>query len=294
MKNKLLVLLLALMAGTGCSMEKVESGHVGVKVYTLGSDKGEVEVVGVGRYWLSWNEDMYFFPTFQQNYTWTAPAKQSHDPDESIVFQTVEGMQVGADIGISFHLDKDKIGAIFQTYRRGVEEITDTFLRNYVRDSLNAAGSKLPVEAVYGSGKTDLINGVEKAVKAQVDPTGIVVDKIYLIGSFRLPEAIREALNQKMAATQRAQQRQNEVAEAKAEADKAVAQAQGKAESAKLMAQQQADSLLITAEAEAKANRVLSESLSDNLIRYKTVEKWNGVTPVTSLGGNTTTLLNVK
>jgi regulator of protease activity HflC (stomatin/prohibitin superfamily) len=292
MKSKLLFVLFLLFVGTGC-LDRVESGYVGVKVYTLGSDKGEIEVLGTGKYYIGWNEELHRFPVFQQNYTWEKSSKDG-GVDESIVFQTVEGMQVGADVGISFHLDREKIGTIFQTYRRGVEEITDTFLRNHVRDALNAAGSKLTVESVYGSGKTDLIAEVEKNVKEKVEPTGIIVDKIYLIGSFRLPKQITQALNDKMGATQRAQQRQNEVAEAKAEADKAVEQARGRAESAKLVAQQEADSLLITAEAQAKANRVLSESLSPNLIQYKQIEKWNGVLPVTTLGSGTGTLLGVK
>lgn len=290
--KSLFVVLLALFASTGC-LDRVESGHVGVKVYTLGSDKGEVEVLGVGKYYIGWNEELHLFPVFQQNYTWEKATKEG-GVDESIVFQTVEGMQVGADVGISFRLDKEKIGTIFQTYRRGVEEITDTFLRNHVRDAMNASGSKLTVESVYGSGKTDFMADVEKTVKAKVEPTGIIVDKIYLIGSFRLPPQITQALNDKMGATQRAQQRQNEVAEAKAEADKAVEQARGRAESAKLLAQQEADSLLITAEAQAKANRVLAESLSANLLENKRIEKWNGVLPVTSLGNGTGALLNLK
>lgn len=288
LKNKLFGALFALGL-FGCS--SVGAGYAGVKVYTLGSERGDIEILGTGRYWIGMNEELYLFPLYQQNYTWIKPEK-GNAPDESITFQTIEGMQVNADMGISFTVQKDKLEKIFTTYRRGVEEITDTFLRNHVRDALNAAGSKLTVESVYGSGKTDLMAEVKRVVKDKVEPIGIQVDEIYLIGSFRLPPQIVEALNNKMAATQRAQQRENEVAEATAEANKAVAKSKGEAESARIRAEQEALSKVITAEAEAKANRVLAESLSQNLIEYERVKKWNGQLPTTALGSNTSVLLS--
>ena len=64
-------LLLLPFITTGCS--KVEAGYVGVKVYLLGGSKGvDSEVVGVGRYWVGWNEELYKFPTFQQTVVWDA------------------------------------------------------------------------------------------------------------------------------------------------------------------------------------------------------------------------------
>ena len=56
------------------SFEKVEAGYVGIKVNMLGSDKGvDSEVLGVGRYWIGWNQELFKFPTFQQTVSWTKP-----------------------------------------------------------------------------------------------------------------------------------------------------------------------------------------------------------------------------
>lgn len=283
--NKLLKLLFITFALGLSACSRVDSGYVGVKVYLLGSDKGDIEVLGMGRHWIGWNEDLYLFPVFQQNYTWakTPDDPDEPEPDESINFQTVEGMEVNADVGISFHFEADKVKTIFQTYRRGVSEITDTFLRNHVRDAMNSVGSDLQVESVYGSGKTEFMLTVENLVKEKVGPLGIIIDKIYLIGSFRLPQQIIEALNSKMAATQKAQQRENEVAEATAEANKKIAAARGEAESRKLVAQ-----------AEADANTLVTKSLSPELVQYEQVKKWNGVMPSTVLGGNANVLFTTK
>lgn len=249
-------------------MATVPAGYVGVKVYLLGSNKGvDSEELPVGRYWLSWNEQLYTFPTFMQNYTWMKSGPDSPS-DESISFQTQDGMTANADIGISYQLQPDKINTIFQTYRRGVSEITDTFLRNMVRDSLVKQASNKPIEYVYGAGKADLIDSVQKDVQRQVENIGIKVDKVYWIGEIRLPDNVIASINAKNAATQMAQQRQNEVAQATAEAQKKVAEAKG-----------DADSIILRAKAQAEANQLLSQSITPELVRYRSIEKWDGVMP---------------
>lgn len=282
-KSLIVALLMAclLLGLSGCNLEKVPSGYVGVKVYLLGGSKGvDNEEVGVGRYWLGINEDLYLFPTFTQNYVWTQAADEGSPEDESITFQTKEGMSVGADVGISYHIDPEKVSIIFQKYRKGVEEITDIFLRNMVRDAFVKAASKRPVEDVYGEGKAELVEAVIANVKAQTDPIGIVLEGIYLIGDMRLPPAVIQALNAKIGATQKAQQRENEIREAEAEAKKVIAAANGDAEAIKLRAQ-----------AEADANRIVSASITPELVRYEQVKKWDGA--LSKITGGATPLISM-
>jgi len=280
--TKVAASILLLTALAACS--KVPAGHVGVKVYLLGTNKGvDTEELGVGRYWIGWNEELYLFPTYMQNYTWTREPDATGTEDESISFQTVEGMTANADVGISYSLDPGRINKIFQTYRRGVDEITDTFLRNMVRDALVKNASTKSIEYVYGAGKADLIQKVQDDVQKQVQDIGIKIDKIYWIGEIRLPQTVIDSINAKNAATQMAQQRQNEVAQARAEAEKRVAEAKG-----------EADSILLRAQSQAQANKILSESLTPELVKYREVEKWDGRYPSTMLGGQGVgTMLNV-
>lgn len=69
---------------------------------------------------------------------------------------------------------------------------------------------------------------------------------------------------------------ENEAAIAKAEADKQVAITNAEAEAQKTS---------IAADAQAEANRKLAESLSDTLIDYQKIQKWDGKLPTVS-GGN--------
>lgn len=266
---KLLTIGLLAALAVGCS--KVPSGHVGVKVFLLGGAKGvDTQELGVGRYWIGVNEELYLFPTFSQNFVWTAAQDPGSYEDESISFQTKEGMEVSADIGITYAIAPNKVTDIFQKYRKGIDEITDIYLRNMVRDALvTIAGSK-PVEAVYGEGKADIIAQVQERVRSQVEPFGINIERIYWIGAVRLPPAMTQALNAKLQATQMAQQRQNEVEQAKAEADKAREAARG-----------EADAKLIVARADADAIKLKAEALRANsdVATLNAIEKWNGVMP---------------
>lgn len=272
---RVLPFILLALSMQGCT--KVPAGYVGVKVYLLGSSKGvESEELGVGRYWIGINEELYLFPTFTQNYVWTKSPAESSPNDESFKFQTVEGMVVGADVGISYRIDPTKVSAVFQKYRKGVDEITDIYIRNIVRDSLVNEASVRQIHEVYGAGKRDLIESVEKHVRDQADEIGIIVEKVYWIGELRLPPPVTAALNAKIEATQKAQQRKNEVAQTMAEADKAREKAKG-----------QADAIMIMAKAEAEAINIKARALKNSplLVQLEAIQKWDGVLPKFS-GGN--------
>lgn len=268
---------------TACSY--VEPGYVGVKVNLLGGEKGvDTQELPVGRYWIGWNETLYTFPTFSQSQIWTKDENEGSPNDDSVTFQTREGLSVNTDVGITYAIDPAKVTIIFQKYRKGISEITSIYLRSMVRDAFVSESSKRAIESVYGGGKSELLEAVQKRVSDQTASIGINVEKIYLVGDLRLPPVVTEAINAKIGATQKAAQRENEVAQSKAEADKLVAEARGRA-----------DSRLLEAKAEAEAIKIKGDALSQNpkLVELSAIEKWNGVLPIYTLGG-TTPFINIK
>lgn len=270
--KKLLGVLIALTILSGCR-DAVEPGYVGVKVYMLGGSKGvDHEVLGVGKYWIGINEKLYLFPTFQQNVTWTKSINEGKKEDESITFQTKEGMGVGADIGVSYSINPDKVSNLFQKYRKGIDEITEIFLRNTVRNAFATVSSSMSVEDVYGEKKPELMRLTEEKVRKEVSEIGIVIDRIYLIGELRLPKQVTDSLNAKIQATQDAMKTRNEVESAKAQAEKDIAIAEGV----------------------AKANQIKASSISDMLIRWETVQKWDGKLPTVSGGASVIPMVDLK
>ncbi len=271
MKKMWLWLTLALLALSSVGCDKITAGNVGIKVNMLGSDKGvQEEVLGVGRVWIGVNEELYIFPTFTQNYVWTKAEDEGSPNDESISFQTKEGLSVNGDFGISYHIEPANVSKVFQKYRRGVDEITDIFLRNMVRDALNKTSSTKPVDYIYGAGKARLMEEVDSLVRSQTDLVGISLEKISLIGDLRLPDQVTQAINKKIDADQQA-------LEAIATARKMVEGARG-------------DSLstVIKATGEATAIMVKQEALRNapQLIQYEIATGWDGRLPLVTGTGS--------
>lgn len=258
-----LAVLASVVGLSACS--KVPAGNVGVKVQLLGSDKGVgIEELTPGRYWLGWNEELFLFPTFTQNETWSGEGEGGQE----LKFQDRDGLIASADVGLSYSVDPDKATELFQKYRRGIDEITDVYLRNMVRDALVKRASNQPLEYLYGPGKTELIDGAQVDVASQVVELGIRIEKLYWIGAIRLPPEIDQRIKDKIAASQMTMQRRQEVEQAKAEADKKIEEARGVAQS-----------ILVTAKAQAEANQILSSSLTPQLVQYRTIDKWDGILP---------------
>lgn len=256
----------ALLGLADCS--KVPVGAVGIKVNNMGGDKGvEQQVLGTGWYWVGFTKSLYTFPTFMQTKKW--------EGSEMFSFQTGDGMVVKAPISLSYSVDPEKVPVLFQTYRKGLDEITEVYIHNIIRDALVEAASTRSVDDVYGTGKVKLLADVTKRVSDKIGPLGIKVDQVSLVGQFDLPDNVVTSINNKIQATQQSQQRENEVATAKAQAQIATAEAQGKA-----------DARTIQAAAEAKANALISASLTQQLVAYEALQKWDGKLPTVS-GGST-------
>jgi regulator of protease activity HflC (stomatin/prohibitin superfamily) len=282
--NKLILVATIATVLSGCS--NVNVGEVGIKVHLLGGDKGvDSEQLGPGRYWIGVNEQLYTFPTFMQNYTWTKSHSEGKAEDESITFQTKEGLSVNADIGITYTLEPDKIPILFQKYRKGISEITDIYLRNLVRDAINTESSTKPIESVYGEGKAELIKAAEARVRVEIEQYGIHLDHLSWVGNIRLPETVTNAIDAKISASQIAITRQNEIETAKAEAQKAIAVAEG-----------EANARLLVAEAEAKAIKLKGDAVKNNpgVAELNAIERWDGHLPTTMLSDSAMPMIGIK
>jgi len=264
------LLLFIVVALSSCS--RVDAGYVGVKVDLLGSSKGvQSQVLGVGRYFIGPNENLYLYPTYQVNYIYTKENNEGSKDNEEFSFQTNEGMICYADLGLSMHFEVDKISEMFQKYHKGEEEIRGVIVRKEIRDALNRVAGSMVIESVYGAGKGKLIDSVKMIIKNKLAPTGIIIDDLNLIGAIRIPPSIEKSLNDKVKMTQKALETQNQVADEIAKANIKRAKADG----------------------EAYYNRTVSASLTLQLVELRKIEKWNGVNSATVLG-NAGTMVNMR
>lgn len=257
------------------NMETVQAGYVGVRV-NLYADKGvQNETVGTGRYFLGINEKMFQFPTFNQLVNYRAP----------FTFQTSDAMDVTATVGVEYNIDPSKAATIFATYRKGIDEITDVNLRQYISDALIKNAVTMDINQLTQGGKTKLLESVAADIRKKLDPVGIRIVKLSWMTDLRYPEQVRQSINAKIEATQRALLRENEVAQSKAEAEKVRVAAQG-----------EADARLTRARAEAEAIAIKAKALRDNpgILQLNAIDKWDGKLPVYMTDGAAMPFVPVK
>ena len=134
------------------------------------------------------------------------------------------------------------------------------------------------MEQLYGEKKNDVINDAKKKINILVEHIGVDIVQLGYIGAPRPPETVIASINKKIVAIQDAEAAKNVVVRIKAEAEQNVARAQG----------------------QANANKLLSESLTPNLIEWRRLEltqeainKWNGVRPMVE-GSSSGLLMNIN
>jgi regulator of protease activity HflC (stomatin/prohibitin superfamily) len=277
------VLLIVGSLSLSSCMTRIDAGHVGVRVKLAGSSRGVDDIPTVTG-WVFYNpltEQIIVFPISVINIVWTKDAHEGSAHDDSITFSSQEGVNINADIGLSFHIEPTKAPHLYLRFRKNdLHELANGYVRNSVREAFNVVASKMPVQNLYGSDKGKLEHDVRTRVQDQLGKDGFVLDQLTINGALRLPENVATAINRAMEQTQQAIQAENRVRQVRAEADQAVTQAEGAARAARLRAEGEAAARLITARAEAKATLILRRSMSPLVMQYRALEKWNGRLPM--------------
>ena len=141
---------------------------------------------------------------------------------------------------------------------------------------------------IFGSQKQALLESVKKDLNEHLGEVGFEFEMVSFVGGLRCDENVMRSINATIEATQLAISAQNKIVQSKAEADQAIESARGRSQSVIIEAQARFEAMQL----EAKGNLELTQSLTPELVRYRTIEKWNG-TPPQVIGGDFATLLNV-
>jgi regulator of protease activity HflC (stomatin/prohibitin superfamily) len=277
------LLALVLLATFVTRVTRIEAGHVGVEINLAGQQRGASEIpirTGWVVYSPLWTQIIQF-PTYVQTVKWTRDVNEGHPINEEMGFNSKEGMEIFADVSLSYAIDPLKAPDFYIKYRDSdLDRFTHGILRDIVRNSLNEVASTYNVEDIYGERKAQFLNKVQTMIEQKVSPVGVGVQQFGFIGAPRVPLVIANSITAKAQAVQEAERARNELATTQAEAAKKVAQADGEAKS-----------LVTIAKGEADANRIRQSSLTPQLLELRRIEnnralidKWNGQLPTVQAG----------
>lgn len=279
--SKFLPLLVVAVWASACT--RVDPGHVGIQVNYYGTDRGVESYPRVtGMVWYNpISTKVFEYPTYVQTAKWTRSITEGAPTNEEITFTNADGMSISADISLSYHLLTDRVPAFYVKFRNDdLDQFTHGFLRNLAREKFDTHGGRYKIDDIMGN-NAPFLKDVRDDLQRDLAPLGVQLDQFGLIGAPRPPQAVIDAINAKVHATQLAIQKQNELVQAQADAAKEVAKTEGYAKA-----------ITIRADAEAAANRKLADSLTPTLIELKRLEKWNGVLPTVQSGA--VPLFNLK
>lgn len=273
-RNLVLFAAMLAMSMSGCCYKWIDSGYVGVRVTGSGSNRGiDPKPIGVGRAWYNpFYDAVYEFPVYEQNVLWS---NASRNGDESITLSTAQGQTINVDVGLTFDIDENKVPEMFNLLRKDIDQITHQWLRNHVRDALNAQTRQTETMEILGAGGTKILDNAKSSLNEDVASYGITIKMLAFANAPRPDKAIQDSINQTLMAKQLATQAENKVAQSRAEADQKIEDARGRAESMIV----EAEAKFKTAELEARGNEAISKSLTPALIQYQTTLKWNGELP---------------
>lgn len=117
--------------------ERIDAGHVGIKVKLYGGDKGVQDVAEVtGMVWFNpFTTMVYEIPTYVQNAVYTLEEVDGSKVNEEFRVTTKDGLVAAFDVSINYYTPSDKVAAIFKKYRKPFDVLSKTIVRNYLRDA---------------------------------------------------------------------------------------------------------------------------------------------------------------
>jgi regulator of protease activity HflC (stomatin/prohibitin superfamily) len=242
------------------SCERIDAGHVGVKVNQYGDNKGVDDVVAVTGmvFYNPITTKVYEFPTFIQH--------KEYKDENSFVVNSKDGSEFSVSPIMNYSVQREKVPAIFAKYRRPLEDIEEGFLKTAVYDAFRLATNKYTADELISNRAVFEVE-VRRLLDAQLLKEGFIINQF--TSNLIYPETFKKSIEAKNNAVQAALRAENEVKTAEAQAKIKVATAEGNAQA-----------LLTSAKAEAEANRMKQQTLTPLLIQLEYVNKWDGKLPV--------------
>ena len=204
--------------------------------------------------------------------------------DDSVKVGTREGQTMFADVSVQYSVNRDTANKLYQTWAGApIEKIEDNLVRQVTRSVLNDVASSYGWEEIFGEKRVEYTQKVSAELQRRFSEKFVKFESLNLRG-WHLPDNLQKALDSKIAAQQAAEQQSFALKQAEIKAQQDKVQAEGEANALRAQAQGEADATTIRAKAQAEANKLLSQSLTPELIRYQQLQRWDGKLPVFSGG----------
>ncbi len=243
-------------------IERIDAGHVGIKVSNVGDNRGvgRTEYVTGWVLYNSWISRIYEFPIHQQ-----------HIDYEAADIVTKGGFRATIKPSFNYSINAGNVADMFQNLRVGVKEMEQGWLKNAIVGSVNDVANRYTVDSIFNHREefeSDIVKECNKRVTKWFNVSQLRTNIVP-------PNEISESIVAKTRAIQEVQVAENRRQVAVADAERKIAEARG-------------DSAQAVIQAAGRAEAIKKEqlSLTPLYIDYIKVQKWSGQVPSTVAGAN--------
>lgn len=258
-KGRYIVIALAVVAaaiiGTSC-FKVVPAGSTGV-VVTLGKVSDNVL-----------SEGLQMKAPFIQRIEVISNKIEKQEVDAAAVSKDLQS--VNSNIAVNYRVALDSSAKIFKNIGRNYQSVV---LLPAVQESMKSVSAKYTAEELI-SKRAQVSEEIKVTLESKVNEYGIIIEKLNIV-NFDFSAEFNSAIEAKQVAEQN-------LIKTKTEQAQQIVIAEAEAKKKIIAAEAEANAITAKAKAQAQANKLLTQSLSDTLVEYEKVQKWNGVLPQVS------------
>jgi regulator of protease activity HflC (stomatin/prohibitin superfamily) len=265
------VIIAAVLTLSFVGVERIDAGHVGLKVNMVGGDKGvsKTEYVTGWVFYLKPFTKVYEFPTFQQ-----------HKDYDQFDVPSKGGTVFNVHPSFNYNLNSGKVAEMFTTFRLPLTQLENGYLQNALMVSLREVTNTFTVDSILNN-----LSGYDAAVLAKLNEKLHPYFTVTTFTSRLEPDGrLKDVIAAKSQAIQEALQLENEQKKIQVQAENDI-----------IEAKRDSTVDVVKAQAQAKAIQLQQQALqqSPQYVELIKAQKWDGKLPQYQFGGGTGMFLNV-
>lgn len=179
---------------------------------------------------------------------------------------------VSSNIAVNFRVGLDASAQIYKNIGRDYQAVV---LLPAVQESMKSVTAKYTAEELITK-RSEVGDEIKLTLEDKVSEYGIIIEKFNIV-DFDFSAEFNAAIEAKQVAEQT-------LIKTRTEQEQAIVIAEADAKQKLIAAEAEAQAILQKAEAQAEANQMLADSLSDVLVDYEKIQKWNGELPLATGG----------
>lgn len=241
-------------------VERVPVGYVGVVYSMSGGVKNET--LSQGWHIVSPTKKVKIFTVGNEQLLLTKDKREGSKSNESFRVSTSDDASLAISFQMSYRFVPDKVVETYKKFKgMDGEDIVNSRVRTVLKSKISEITTNYSLMDIYSGNRSEINNKLTDYLDEEFEKEfGIEVIDASIIDAHP-DKQLRKAINNRIEALQKKQQAQAEQETAKVEAKTKLIQAQN-----------DADIEVTKAEAEAKANRIISSSITNELIKMTEAE----------------------